>query len=208
MFCPACRVEYRPGFNRCSDCDVELVDCLPEEQESADGELRTIWKGDDQAVCVPLCKRLLAEGIRYEVAETPGERGVRMRVDWSYRIGVLPTDFQKAKEIVVEEGEGPSDGETDDSAASELPANDEVSMPQNVETSWSAGRWHPDDATVEVWSGDRNWSNTIAMSLRENRIGYRLERDAKQSEKFYVLPEDELRAREIVSEIEEGRPPS
>jgi len=25
MFCPECRAEYRPGFTRCSDCDVELV---------------------------------------------------------------------------------------------------------------------------------------------------------------------------------------
>jgi hypothetical protein len=31
MFCPQCKAEYRPGFIRCSDCDVELVDCLPPE---------------------------------------------------------------------------------------------------------------------------------------------------------------------------------
>ena len=24
MFCPKCGVEYRPGFSRCTDCDVEL----------------------------------------------------------------------------------------------------------------------------------------------------------------------------------------
>jgi hypothetical protein len=29
MFCPNCRAEYRPGFARCSDCDVELVENLP-----------------------------------------------------------------------------------------------------------------------------------------------------------------------------------
>jgi hypothetical protein len=26
MFCPQCKAEYRQGFRRCSDCDVELVD--------------------------------------------------------------------------------------------------------------------------------------------------------------------------------------
>ena len=26
MFCPQCLVEYRPGFTRCSDCEVELVE--------------------------------------------------------------------------------------------------------------------------------------------------------------------------------------
>jgi hypothetical protein len=29
MFCPQCKAEYRVGFKRCSDCDVELVDHLP-----------------------------------------------------------------------------------------------------------------------------------------------------------------------------------
>ena len=30
-FCPNCRSEYRSGFTRCSECDVELVDSLAEE---------------------------------------------------------------------------------------------------------------------------------------------------------------------------------
>lgn len=28
MFCPRCRDEFRPGFTRCADCDVDLVDSL------------------------------------------------------------------------------------------------------------------------------------------------------------------------------------
>jgi hypothetical protein len=31
MFCPECRAEYRPGFTRCADCDVGLVQELPME---------------------------------------------------------------------------------------------------------------------------------------------------------------------------------
>jgi len=31
MFCPQCKAEYRVGFNRCSGCDVDLVDHLPVE---------------------------------------------------------------------------------------------------------------------------------------------------------------------------------
>jgi hypothetical protein len=34
MFCPQCTVEYRAGFTRCSDCDVELVDHLPPDEPS------------------------------------------------------------------------------------------------------------------------------------------------------------------------------
>src|SRR5215813_4644424 len=29
MFCPQCKAEYRAGFTKCSDCDVELVEQLP-----------------------------------------------------------------------------------------------------------------------------------------------------------------------------------
>ena len=30
-FCPSCKRDYRPGFARCSDCDMELVESLSEE---------------------------------------------------------------------------------------------------------------------------------------------------------------------------------
>ena len=38
MFCPNCRAEYRPGFARCSDCEVNLVEDLP-PQNPQDPEL-------------------------------------------------------------------------------------------------------------------------------------------------------------------------
>jgi len=31
MFCPKCKTEYREGFTACSDCNLPLVDKLPEE---------------------------------------------------------------------------------------------------------------------------------------------------------------------------------
>src|SRR5918996_1902491 len=34
MICPECRAEYRPGFTRCSDCGVELVESLPEDESA------------------------------------------------------------------------------------------------------------------------------------------------------------------------------
>lgn len=30
-FCPNCQMEYREGIPRCSDCDIELVDSLPDD---------------------------------------------------------------------------------------------------------------------------------------------------------------------------------
>jgi hypothetical protein len=32
-FCPLCKSEYSPGTKRCSDCEVDLIEELPEEQD-------------------------------------------------------------------------------------------------------------------------------------------------------------------------------
>ena len=31
MFCPKCKAEYKEGFTACADCNLPLVDKLPEE---------------------------------------------------------------------------------------------------------------------------------------------------------------------------------
>ena len=56
MFCPQCRVEYRPGFTHCTDCDVDLVheDLLApgaylevRKTELPDKLSCTLWRGTD-----------------------------------------------------------------------------------------------------------------------------------------------------------------
>ena len=43
-FCPACRSEYRSGFNRCADCDVDLVEALAKPPQAPDpGGLRPVY---------------------------------------------------------------------------------------------------------------------------------------------------------------------
>ena len=43
-FCPSCKCEYRPGFIRCNDCGMELVENLSEEndQELNRGKLELV----------------------------------------------------------------------------------------------------------------------------------------------------------------------
>jgi hypothetical protein len=61
--------------------------------------------------------------------------------------------------------------------------------------------WDPEKATVEVWSQDAsNRSSIVSLSLSENLIHFRLERLDDGRRKFYVLPEDVDRAREILHE--------
>lgn len=56
MFCPECRAEYRPGFSRCSDCDVDLV----QELGKSDTRARAV-KRDWQST-LPTIKYLYKNG--------------------------------------------------------------------------------------------------------------------------------------------------
>jgi hypothetical protein len=72
---------------------------------------------------------------------------------------------------------------------------------------WDPDHWYPEDAHVEVWSGDQpELGELIVASLKENQIHSRLDCTAGKCALF-VLPGDEARAREIVREIVEGVPP-
>jgi hypothetical protein len=78
MFCPECKAEYRAGFTRCADCDVDLVADLSESKpDSGDHSnlqgdfpnLQEVWTGDDQQGCVATCLTLNEAGIPYEMVQ-------------------------------------------------------------------------------------------------------------------------------------------
>src|SRR2546428_6483776 len=71
MFCPQCKAEYRQGFTRCADCDVDLVYTLPATEsdsakisqaaspvESDEDPFCSFWKGDDARIHAELCSVL------------------------------------------------------------------------------------------------------------------------------------------------------
>ena len=40
MFCPKCGAEYRPGFTRCFDCELDLVDEPPQRHKKREKQPR------------------------------------------------------------------------------------------------------------------------------------------------------------------------
>src|ERR1700680_2151303 len=46
MYCPVCNVEYRFGFTRCTDCDVDLVQELPAKPFRTKTEKAVAGKGE------------------------------------------------------------------------------------------------------------------------------------------------------------------
>lgn len=78
---------------------------------------------------------------------------------------------------------------------------------ENIPKDWHPTLWNPEEATVQVWSDKQSYpGEIIEMALRENQIHARFEK-AEGRNAIFVLPEDEIRAREIVKEVVEGVPP-
>jgi hypothetical protein len=189
MFCPQCKAEYRPGFSRCSDCGVDLVYELPpqasrprawEPEGPQDGAaLGTIWEGDSESECVGVCEELKNAGIWYRVSQIPG---------------------------IEDEATGGEDQA--DQAALELPAAENSTADETAGGDSYLGKWHPLDATVEVWSQSaENTSSVVELSLKENLIRFRSHRQtghASSSSSRKMSP----RAREIVREIRDSAPPN
>lgn len=64
-FCPTCRTEYRDGFSRCADCDLELVAALPADETYSAPDWVPVHSGPDASVRV-IEMRLRAFGIPTE----------------------------------------------------------------------------------------------------------------------------------------------
>ena len=223
MFCPQCKAEYRQGFTRCADCDVDLVHELQQESrqgatelgagalDDREAEIQFIWKGNNQAACVSVCRDLLKGDVSYKVAQVPESRDAKMQVNWRYKIGVPKADYQRAKELLGIEGEFTDAcdnvDEEDGADDAELLPPDDSPPDEEVRNDSYLEPWYPEDATVEIWSqGGDDISSGIEMALKESLIHCRLDlHDGVR--KVFVMPEDEKRAREIVREIADGVPP-
>lgn len=67
-FCPQCHDEYRPGFTRCVDCGVPLVEFLPEVPEPTEPPEVTeppvvVYEAYSQAEADVICAKLEFFGV-------------------------------------------------------------------------------------------------------------------------------------------------
>jgi hypothetical protein len=211
MFCPQCKSEYRTGFTHCSDCDVDLVERLPQtgggsDIVPSDASLRQVWAGDDENVCVDICRELTAAAIPFHVNERSWQLFKGM--EQAFQIRVPPDSYDQAKEI-IDKGGYDVRADAEDQSLTELPAEDDAPASEEADDDWDPEKWHPEDAAVEVWlekAPENTW--LVASALRENHIHARTDTLDDGSQKIFVLQSDESRAREIVEEIKEGRPPT
>jgi putative signal transducing protein len=66
MYCPECGSEYREGFVQCADCDVPLVDTLPQHEPfHPEGELVTVLETADPGLIALAESLLLGADIPY-----------------------------------------------------------------------------------------------------------------------------------------------
>jgi len=208
MFCPQCKGEYRPGFTHCVDCDVDLVEKLPELDSGPGGqsqvaELEQVWNGADQGECVYVCALLKESGIPFKIFE---QREEFWKAEQAYRIGVPTAFVDRAQQIIDTTVLGDQNDQTLD--AMELPADetDVAEEPEEVDN-WDPDKWDPETATIQLWSGqDLGQAGMIESSLRENHIHSRSENLENGSRSIFVEPDNQARAQEIVREIETGSP--
>jgi hypothetical protein len=214
MFCPVCKAEYRQGFTRCADCDVDLVYELPaaaivpvgpvDPGDPEEDPFCSFWKGDDPRVHAELCELMGEQGIPCRTIRRQ-DHLFNWNTRSAFEIGVPFSQFDKA-EAVVKDAYG---GENE-------PVSEEVAVPLELpefvelrgsRVAWDPEHWYPEDATVEIWAGDQpEMEALLAASLGENQIHSHVV-EAGGVHRLLVLPADETRAREIVREVVEGVPP-
>lgn len=85
-FCPVCQSEYRPGFARCADCDVDLVDQLPEDSKN----LEMVEAGT-----------LPDPSFAGMVSEIMSNEGIPCALTGNEREGILPGAADPTREVGV-----------------------------------------------------------------------------------------------------------
>jgi hypothetical protein len=125
MFCPVCKAEYREGFRRCADCDVDLVWELPaaaivpeEPVDPGDPEedpFCSFWSGDDPRIHAELCELLGKERIPNKTVRRE-DHLFRISRYPAFQIGIPFSMFERAEAAVKEAYGSGAEAEEQDAA--------------------------------------------------------------------------------------------
>ncbi len=214
MFCPICKAEYRSGFARCSDCQVELVEKLDDTISPAIAQDRPgseiLWTGMDSGLRDAICEGLDDARIFYykrsrDVGPLPGLTAA------VYGVVVHGRDLDAAKAVLEDVRRELAMGAPAKNSSDRGTSAVELTEPEG-ETSEATpddivSNFRPGGATAEVWVGDPESAEMVRVCLRENGVGCVLA-DSDGKRRVRVMPEAETRAKEIIREILEGTPPN
>lgn len=98
MYCPKCKAEYREGFSKCSECDIELVKELPIDSVEDDNLLVDISVALQQSDIGFIKSILDAENITYKIFDESS--GNLFPVPDTNRLMVAKKDQQIAMELL------------------------------------------------------------------------------------------------------------
>jgi hypothetical protein len=104
MFCPKCKSEYREGFYKCADCDVDLVAEQPPElmEEVSYVDLVEVYSTYQQSDIAFIKSVFDGEGITYFFE---GESSIMLVAGGAYaRLLVKAEEVQRAREILQDLG--------------------------------------------------------------------------------------------------------
>ena len=189
MFCPSCKLEYRSGFTRCSDCDVDLVAALPTEtalQEVGVHDLRSpssLRRGVSVPDVAVIRDALNAAGIRFNTRRATAEivaDGVptyEFWVDGEDRANAVSV-LESAFEAVGEQEPLDSTDSAPVAPVSEVTDNsaeDNSADPAPDDLAGTEDAFEDDELTAEAWTGSAaDQANVLTLCLREVGIASRI----------------------------------
>src|SRR5215468_2570998 len=111
MICPQCNTEYRPGFTRCSDCGLDLIEEPPhyalagkppaDPGNPNEDLFCSFWKGQDARVLAELCEVLEQASIPHKTIYR-SDHLFNFSNFPAYEVGVPFSLFDKAEKAVQE----------------------------------------------------------------------------------------------------------
>jgi hypothetical protein len=168
-----------------------------------------VWSGNDPAECIAVKDALTKAEIPF-VDQSSNAYFIFRSMRPKTEICVSFIDEQRARKILLGfRGSVDLDELTPEEIASlELPESNSDSQDEEVAIQSELSEdWDDEEPVSEIWKGDEeHFANTLIACLRENGIASHKIAEGSRW-RLVVRPDEEARAKEIVREVVEARPP-